>query len=149
ESAPPDVAIGLVAFAGEISTTVAPTIDHDDVRQALAAVTLDKGTSVYDGIVAGVDLLDAEGSSNLLVLSDGDDTGSDMTREVAIADDREADVVFVVVSLVQGAKTDELSTVATETDGSVIPADPAALTTVFNERAEALAQQLLVTFEAP
>ena len=149
ESAPEDVAIGLVAFAGEITSTVAPTIDHDDVRQALADVQLAKGTSVYDGIVTGVDLLDTDGARNLLVLSDGADTGSDMTLEVAIADAQEADVVVDVVSLVQGAKTDELSTVATETNGSVIPADPAALTSVFNERADALAQQLLVTFEAP
>jgi tight adherence protein B len=149
ESAPPDVAIGLVAFAGDITTTVAPTIDHDDVRRALAGVTLDKGTSVYDGIVAGVDLLDTDGARNLLVLSDGADTGSDMTLEVAVADAQEADVVVDVVSLVEGAKTDELSTVSTQTGGSVIPADPDALTSVFNERAQALAQQLVVTFEAP
>ena len=149
DSAPEDVAIGLVAFAGKVTTTISPTIDHDDVRDALAGVTLAKGTSVYDGIVEGVKLLDADGARNLLVLSDGADTGSDMTLEVATADAKEADVVVDVVSLVEGAKTDELASVATATNGSVIPADPAALTSVFNERAEALSQQLLVTFEAP
>ncbi|CUR60163.1 putative flp pilus assembly protein TadB [metagenome] len=149
DSAPEDVAIGLVAFAGKVTTTVSPTIDHEDVRRALADVTLAKGTSVYDGIVEGVRLLTDEGSRNLLVLSDGADTGSDMTLEVATADAQEADVVVDVVSLVQGAKSDELATVATETNGSVIPADPAVLTSVFNERANALSQQLLVTFEAP
>ena len=149
DSAPDDVAIGLVAFAGDITTTVSPTIDHDDVRTALADVTLAKGTSVYDGIVEGVRLLDGDGSRNLLVLSDGADTGSDMTLEVATGDALEAEVVVDVVSLVQGQQGDQLASVATETGGSVIPADPAALTTVFNERAAALAQQLLVTFEAP
>lgn len=149
DSAPEDVAIGLVAFAGKVTTTVSPTIDHADVRQALADITLAKGTSVYDGIVEGVKLLTNDGSRNLLVLSDGADTGSDMTLEVATADAQEADVVVDVVSLAQGAKSDELATVATETNGSVIPADPAVLTSVFNERADALSQQLLVTFEAP
>ncbi|MDR7253798.1 tight adherence protein B [Nocardioides sp. BE266] len=149
DSAPEDVAIGLVAFAGEVTTTVSPTIDHADVRQALADVKLAKGTSVYDGIVEGVKLLQNDGSRNLLVLSDGADTGSDMTIEVATADAKEAGVVVDVVSLVQGAKSDELATVATDTNGSVIPADPTALTSVFNERAAALSQQLLVTFEAP
>lgn len=149
DSAPDDVAIGLVAFAGSITTTVSPTIDHDDVRQALSEVTLAKGTSVYDGIVEGVRLLDGDGSLNLLVLSDGADTGSDMTLEVATADAQAAGVVVDVVSLVEAAASDELATVATETSGSVIPADPEALTSVFNERAEALAKQLLVTFEAP
>jgi tight adherence protein B len=149
DSAPDDVAIGLVAFAGEVTTTLSPTVDHAAVRAALADVTLGKGTNVYDAIVEGVKLLDEEGARNLLVLSDGADTGSDMTLDVATIAAKEADVVVDVVSLVQGARSDELSTVATETNGSVIPADPAALTSVFNERASALAQQLLVTFEAP
>lgn len=149
DSAPDDVAIGLVAFAGDISSTVAPTVDHADVRQALEDLTLDKGTHVYDAIVRGVELLDAEGSRNLLVLSDGADTNSDMTLEVATADAKEAGVVVDVVSLVQGANSDALASVATATNGSVIPADPDALTTVFSERAEALAQQLLVTFDVP
>lgn len=149
DSAPEDVAIGLVAFAGKITSTVSPTIDHDAVRQALADVTLSKGTSVYDGIVEGVKLLDGDGSRNLLVLSDGADTGSAMTLDVAKADAAEADVVVDVVSLVQGPKSEELATVATETNGSVIPADPAVLTSVFNEQAAALDKQLLVTFEAP
>ncbi|RYB95517.1 VWA domain-containing protein [Nocardioides oleivorans] len=149
DSAPEDVAIGLVAFAGEVTTTLSPTVDHAAVRQALADVTLGKGTNVYDAIVEGVKLLDQDGARNLLVLSDGADTGSDMTLDVATIAAQEADVVVDVVSLVQGARSDELSTVATETDGSVIPADPAVLTSVFNERANALAQQLLVTFEAP
>lgn len=149
DSAPDDVAIGLVAFAGDITTTVSPTIDHADVRTALAELSLAKGTSVYDGIVEGVRLLDGDGSRNLLVLSDGADTGSDMTLEVATADAVAAGVVVDVVSLVQGEQGEQLASVATETGGSVIPADPAALTTVFSERAAALAQQLLVTFEAP
>ncbi len=149
DSAPQDVAIGLVAFAGSVTTTVAPTVVHDDVRKALAKVSLGKGTSVYDGIVAGVRLLDGDGSRNLMVLSDGADTGSDMTLEVATFDAKAAGVVVDVVSLVDAAKSDELATVATNTDGSVIPSDPAALTSVFNDRAAALAQQLLVTFTAP
>ncbi|SED34930.1 tight adherence protein B [Nocardioides exalbidus] len=149
DSAPDDVAIGLVAFAGEVTTTLSPTIDHAAVRDALADVTLGKGTNVYDAIVEGVKLLDQPGARNLLVLSDGADTGSDMTLDVATIAAQEADVVVDVVSLVQGAKSDELSTVATETNGSIIPADPTALTSVFNERADALAQQLLVSFEAP
>ncbi|MBS2937545.1 type II secretion system F family protein [Nocardioides sp. J2M5] len=149
DSAPDDVAIGLVAFAGKVTTTVAPTIDHGDVREALGKLSLAPGTSVYDGIEEGVKLLTGEGSRNLLVLSDGADTGSATTLEVATNDATNADVVVDVVSLVQGEAADALASVATETGGSVIPADPAALTTVFNERAAALDQQLLVTFTAP
>lgn len=149
DSAPDDVSIGLVAFAGKVTTTVAPTIDHGDVREALDKVQLAAGTGVYDGIEEGVQLLTGDGARNLLVLSDGADTGSDTTLDVATNDAKTAGVVVDVVSLVSGADSDALATVATETGGSVIPADPAALTSVFNERAAALDQQLLVTFTAP
>ena len=149
DSAPEDVSIGLVAFAGKVTTTVAPTIDHADVREALGKIKLAAGTAVYDGIDEGVKLLTGDGARNLLVLSDGADTGSDATLDVATNDAKTAGVVVDVVSLAAGADSDALSTVATETGGSVIPADPAALTSVFNERAAALDQQLLVTFTAP
>ena len=148
-TAPEDVKVGLVAFAGSITTTIPPTVDHDAVREALTDVTLGKGTSVYDGIVEGVKLLDEDGSRNLLVLSDGADTGSAMTLDVAVADAKTAEVIVDVVSLAANARGDELATVATATGGSVVPADPSALSTVFSQRAEALSQQLLVTFEAP
>ncbi|GAA1920501.1 type II secretion system F family protein [Nocardioides hwasunensis] len=149
DTAPDDVAIGLVAFAGSITSTVAPTTDHDAVRQALTEVQLSRGTNVYDAVVEGVKLLQADGARNLLVLSDGADTGSSMTPEVATADAKEAGVVVDVVSLVEPAGSDELAAIAAATNGSVIPADPDVLTSVFNERADALAQQLLVSFEAP
>lgn len=150
DSAPDDVAVGLVAFAGEITTTVSPTLDHDEVRSALDSVELGKGTHVFDAIVEAVKILGTgDGAHSLLVLSDGADTNSAMTLEVATTDAVNAGVVVDVVSLDDGPRSAELGTVATETNGSVIPADPAALTTVFNQRAEALAQQLLVTFEAP
>ncbi|CAM3619105.1 type II secretion system F family protein [Nocardioides zeicaulis] len=149
DSAPADVKIGLVAFAGKVTTTVSPTVDHADVREALGKITLAPGTAVYDGIEEGVTLLTGDGARNLLVLSDGADTGSDTTVDVATNDATTAGVVVDVVSLVSGADSDALGSVATDTGGSIIPADPAALTSVFNERAAALDQQLLVTFTAP
>ncbi len=149
ESAPVDIAIGLVAFADDVTTTVEPTTDHDQVRTALADVTLGKGTSVYDAIVKGVEMQGSAGSRNLLVLSDGADTGSDMTLAVATAGAKSAGVIVDVVSLEATGRTEDLASVAEATGGSVIPADTAGLTAVLNERAEALAEQLLVTFEAP
>uniref|UniRef100_UPI00286E3E61 type II secretion system F family protein n=1 Tax=Nocardioides sp. TaxID=35761 RepID=UPI00286E3E61 len=95
------------------------------------------------------DLAGAEGSRTLLLLSDGADTGSATTLEVVSSTATTQEVVVDVVSLATAASADELATVAGDTGGAVIPADPQALSAVFAGQADALAQQLLVTFESP
>ena len=118
-------------------------------RPLSTAITLRRGTSVYDGIAAGVSALGDEGSRSILVLSDGADTGSTTTLEVLSREAADAEVVVDVVSLAEAARAAELAGLADATSGSVIPADPAALSAVFGSQAEALSQQLLVSFEPP
>ncbi|MCY4727547.1 type II secretion system F family protein [Nocardioides sp. STR2] len=148
-AAPDDVKIGLVAFAGKVSTTIDPTIDHGAVEAALDGITLKRGTSVYDGIAAGMSALGDEGSRSILVLSDGADTASTTTLEVLSREAADAEVVVDVVSLAEAERAEELAGLVDATGGSVIPADPAALSTVFGEQADALSQQLLISFQPP
>lgn len=148
-AAPEDVRIGLVAFAGKVSTTVGPTTDHAAVEAALDEISLKRGTSVYDGIDAGMAALGSDGSRSILVLSDGADTGSTTTLEVLSREAADAGVVIDVVSLAEADRAAELAGLAEATEGAVIPADPTALATVFGQQADALAQQLLISFEPP
>jgi tight adherence protein B len=148
-AAPADVRVGLVAFAGKVSTTIDPTTDHAAIEAALADISLKRGTSVYDGIAAGMESLGSDGSRSIVVLSDGADTGSTTTLEVLSREAADAGVVVDVVSLAEAARADELAGLAEATDGRVIPADPTALSTVFGQQADALAHQLLVSFEPP
>lgn len=143
---PADVAVGLVTFAGDINEEIAPTTDREAIRSALSSLELAKGTSVYDAVLAGVGLVGDEGARSLLVLSDGGDTSSASTLEVAANDAEDAGVVVDVVSLDQA---DRLVPLTDSTGGRVIPADPAGLGTAFADQADALAHQLLVTFEPP
>ncbi len=148
-SAPEDIRIGLVAFAGDLGTVVQPTTDHASVRAALTDVELRKGTAVYDGIAEGLDLVGAEGSRSLLVLSDGGDTSSSTTLDVVGNDATDGGVVVDVVSLANPKNAETMSALAEETGGQVIPAEQDALSTVFSAQADALARQLLVTFDRP
>jgi tight adherence protein B len=148
-TAPADVRIGLVAFAGKVTTTIDPTTDHAAIETALADISLKRGTSVYDGVATGMESLGDDGSRSILVLSDGADTGSTMTLEILSRDAADAGVVVDVVSLAEAARADELAGLAEATQGRVIPADPAALSTVFGEQADALAHQLLLSFVPP
>ncbi|MCP3421161.1 type II secretion system F family protein [Nocardioides pinisoli] len=148
-SAPADVRIGLVAFAGDLGEVVEPTTDHDAVRAALADVTLRKGTAVYDAMAAGLDQMGADGSRSLLVLSDGGDTSSSTTLEVVAKDATDRGVVVDVVSLANPKNAETMSSLAEGTGGQVIPAGQSALEDVFSAQADALAQQLVVSFERP
>lgn len=148
-SAPDDIRIGLVAFAGDIGTVVQPTTDHASVQTALTDIELRKGTAVYDGIAEGLDMVGAEGSRSLLVLSDGGDTSSSTTLDVVGNDATDGGVVVDVVSLANPKNAETMSALAEDTGGQVIPAAQDALSAVFSAQADALAEQLLVTFDRP
>lgn len=149
-AAPPDVHIGLLTFAGKVKDTVAPTTDHDTVASAIDSITLSPGTSVYDAMLAGMNLAGDEGARSLLVLSDGADVGSDSEVGDVVAQAAEADVIVDVVSLDQSPRNQRaLSQVAEESGGKVIEAGSAALAEVFAAQAAALSSQLLVTFDTP
>ena len=148
-SAPEDVRIGLVTFAGDIGEVIEPTTDHDSVRAALEGIELRKGTSVYDGIGEGLDLVGTQGSRSLLVLSDGGDTNSATTLDVVTTDATDEGVVVDVVSLANPKNAKTMADLADTTGGQVIPAEQDALGAVFSAQADALAQQLLVTFDRP
>ena len=144
-----DVRIGLVTFAGDIGQVIEPTVDHDSVRAALAEIELSKGTSVYDGIGEGLDLVGSEGSRSLLVLSDGGDTNSATTLDVVTTDAMDEGVVVDVVSLANPKNAATMAGLADTTGGQVIRAEQDALGAVFSAQADALAEQLLVTFNRP
>lgn len=148
-SAPDDIRIGLVAFAGDIGTVVQPTTDHASVQAALTDIELRKGTAVYDGIAEGLDMVGEEGSRSLLVLSDGGDTSSSTTLDVVGNDATDGGVVVDVVSLANPKNAETMSELAEDTGGQVIPAEQDALSAVFSAQADALAKQLLVTFDRP
>ena len=148
-AAPADVRIGLVTFAGDLGDVIPPTTDHDAVRAALTDIQLRKGTSVYDAIAEGLDQVGNDGSRSLLVLSDGGDTNSSTTLAVVTKDAQDEGVVVDVVSLANAKNAATMSGLADGTGGQVIPADQDALGAVFTAQADALAQQLLVTFDRP
>lgn len=148
-TAPPDVQVGMVAFAGEVGTTVAPTGDRTALLAAYKSLSLATGTSVYDALGEAIDMAGSAGSRSLLLLSDGADTGSKLSLESVAKSAADAEVVVDVVSLAKAAKADALAQLASDTNGRVIPADPTALSQVLTAQADALAQQLLVKFELP
>lgn len=146
DTIPSDVAVGLVTFAGKVREPVAPTTDHEQVRAAVDTMEVRGGTAVNDAIVKGIDVAGSEGARSLLVLSDGADVSSSATLDEAVTAAEESGIVVDVVDL-----DDEqlLAPLTTATSGQLLPTDPASLTTVFADQANALARQVVVTYDIP
>ncbi len=76
---PADVEIGLVSFNDTVTVDVRPTTDKQAVIRAIGDLTAGRRTALWDGMIAGLDLANADLGARLLVLSDGGDTVSAAT----------------------------------------------------------------------
>jgi tight adherence protein B len=149
-AAPADVQIGLLTFSDGVQATVAPTTNHETVADAVESIELASQTHVYDAVDQAINLAGTEGARSLLVLSDGADTGSGAGVDDVVTAAKDSGVIIDVVSLDQSPKNEQiLAEFSGTSGGKVIEADPEALGKVFTAQADALASQLLVTFDSP
>ena len=151
-TAPSDVSIGMVAFAGDVTATHEPSGDRTGLLNVLKGLPLQQGTSVYDALEKALAMAAAQpdGFRSLVVLSDGADTASEATLSDVVTDAVESDVVVDVVSL-GGAKANvnSLIQLAERTSGRVIEAGAKDLGAVLSWEAESLQQQLLASVDLP
>jgi len=137
---PADLRVGLVTFAGEAKILVPPTADRAALAEALIAAEQGEGTVIGDGLAAALDAIQkgrsegAEGPASVVLLSDGRDTGSEVSPDEAAARAKDLGVTIYTVVLGQavtddpnaGANVDLLSRVATTTGGSTYSPESAA-----------------------
>lgn len=150
EAVPADVRVGIVTFDSSVSTVLEPTTDRDAARAVIAGLELHRETLLYDGVTAAVDLTGTEGQRSVLLLSDGVDTGTTTTLDDVTASITGAGTLVDVVSL--GQSGDELAAIEAMAEagrGTVVESSGPALTAAFQEEAEALAHQVLVTAPVP
>lgn len=149
DQAPADVEIGLVTFAGEVTTVEEPTTDREALRDAIVGLGISRFTRLYEGIQTGEELVrDPDVQSNLLVLSDGADTSGNPVG--ALLDTlRTVSTRVDVIALGQsGESYDVLAQIARAGSGEVTNTDdPEALQALFESQAQLLSSQLLLRFE--
>lgn len=149
EAAPDDVGIGLVAFSARSQQT-SPTTDREALAAAVQEIELSAGTRLYDALIDSVALAGETGARSILLLSDGRDRGAGASIEEAIAAATDADVVVDVVALDQDPQNRELlEQITGATGGQVFDATPDSLAEIFTGQADALASQLVVSFQRP
>ena len=149
DSAPDDVAVGVVTFAGDVAVALEPTTDRSAATEVVDGLDLSRGTLLHEGVSTAVELAGADGQRSVLVLSDGADTsGTPVEPVVGLVE--EAGVMVDVVSLERDdAGAAALRVVAGAGGGRVVEADADALAETFGAEADVLARQVQVRAEVP
>jgi len=81
--------VGLVTFAGAARVVVVPSSDRGELEHAITSLTTSRGTVIGDGLASALDTIEADRAANgdaaaaVVLLSDGADTGSQVTPEQA------------------------------------------------------------------
>ncbi len=147
---PADVRIGLVSFNDTVSTDVSPTTDKATVIEAIDALTAGRRTALYDGIIAGLDLADAEQGARLMVLSDGGDTVSAATVDDVTARGSADGVPIDVVALTPSTTHAEVLRGISGEDGQFLLAtDVAGLGKAFDEATGSFGGKVAVNATMP
>ncbi len=150
--------VGVVTFAGRPSVLIPPTADRVAVSTALADLPVTKGTVIGDGLNTALDSIadrwDAQGvgPAAVLLLSDGQDTGSDVTPTQAAERAQRMGIPVYTVTL---GKSDSdakgmadpilLAQMADATGGKAFTADTAnGLTQVYEEFGSTLSVDLAI-----
>lgn len=156
-AAPAGVSLGLVAVGDTPVTLVRPTEDRAAFRAAAAGIKVIGKTALYDGIIAGLDLLDPKRNPaaqayverRIVVLSDGADTAS--TVDFGELGERLAKAKATMDAVAFGeADRVELTTLTGITGGRAVPAaDAGALRDAFRAMAAQLSAPVVVSATVP
>ncbi|WP_130329994.1 type II secretion system F family protein [Micromonospora kangleipakensis] len=147
ERVPADVAIGLVAAAGEPTVLVRPTRDRGELRAALADLRATGDTALYAGLRAAAGLVTDEAEARLLVLAGGLDSKdpAPALRELLAAGVR-VDLVGIPGGRAVPA---ELRQLVTATGGTVRSAGPDGVSAVLRAAADTVPLRVAITVSVP
>lgn len=150
DTLPADVKAGLVSFSDTAEVEVAPTVDRAAVKAAIDSLDAKGGTALNDAVILTSQALGAEGSRNVVLLSDGNDADSQASGKEARAVLAESGVILDAVSLGEGSQEKSLAAFAKAGNGSVVTATNAdALTAAFESAARSVENQLAVRAGVP
>jgi tight adherence protein B len=143
--------LGIVTFNSTPATLLQLTSDQNAITTALAEPpALAKGTHIYDGLMAGVQMLSQAkiNTGSIVLLSDGRDTGSAASEVQATAAARKAGIRIYSVGLRSGAfDASALEQIAKDGHGSFTEAtSSAALAPIFSQLGQAVANQYIIRY---
>ncbi|MGH8915483.1 MAG: VWA domain-containing protein, partial [Acidimicrobiia bacterium] len=151
----PEDSIALVTFADTAVVLTGFTTNADDLNSRIDGITAAGETAFNDGVILGLSLFDSTSSENLLtnmiVLTDGEDTVSQATAEDALAAVEATDArVFGVALESPDFNPDAVSAVATAGNGLFLSTpDPAQLSGLYGQISREISNTLVARFTSP
>jgi len=154
DTAPADVAVGLVSFGDVATTNVEPTTDRVKLRAAIDALTANGNTALYNAVVLATSKLGAAPATRgQLVLSDGEDTVTPTTAALNAAAKTVATAKVGLDAVALGATAAvpaPLTVLATAGRGQAVPTNQASeLNKAFTEAGAAQASAVVVDIPVP
>jgi Ca-activated chloride channel family protein len=145
---PSQFRVGLVTFAGTARLAVPPTDDRGRVAGALDDSQTSKGTVIGDGLSSALDAIQAQeaaGPSAVLLLSDGQDTGSEVSPEQSAERARALGTkVFTVAIRQTPDESGAMRQMATISGGRALTAQTAGqLTQIYGDLGTSLSYDLV------
>jgi tight adherence protein B len=145
------VRVQLLSFAGSVQVLTPATDDAEVLIAAIEALPAQGATALYDAVVVAAEELGAaSGQTNLVIFSDGGDTGSEASLDDAIAAATEVGAPILTVALdTPDLDAEALQAMATATDGVVLTAQNLdELEAVFDALARDIASQYLLRYSS-
>jgi tight adherence protein B len=134
QGVPDETLVGLVTFNRTATVDVAPTLDRAQVSSAIDAITLQRKTALYDGVIAAVDAAGTQGFRSIVLLSDGRNVGGTATLDEAVQAVQQSGLSVEAVAL-GAADVAALTQITDAGNGSVLPAAQASdLGALFEEQ---------------
>jgi tight adherence protein B len=147
----PEQELGVITFNRDVSVALPPTTSDTAISQVLSQQPrLTVSTHLYDAVAEAVHELQSEkiGNGSVVVLSDGQDTGSSATVDDAVRLARAAGVRVFGVGL-QARKFDPGALRRLSVSGTYANArDPQQLSGIFDALGSKLAREYLVTYRS-
>jgi tight adherence protein B len=153
-SLPPRSEVAVVTFGQTVDVALDFTPDVERARTAIRGITVadrQAETALYDGVIRAAELLPpgADATSSIVLLSDGKDTISDITKDEAVRRLRRREAVLWAVDLVGSERDPEALRALAGDTGEVLPAEDAGeLDGIYRGLASDLKRRYLLRFES-
>jgi tight adherence protein C len=148
----PQDEVALVPFGTTVMSPTGFTTDRARITAALNAQQAQGNTALYDAVYESARLVNTSHVGNrraIVLLTDGQDTGSKKSLEMAVAAAQDAGSLLYTIGV--GGDTDDavMTRLATPTGGRYAKApEPQDLQAIYVELARELAGQFLLTYES-
>ena len=148
----PDQRLGIVFFSSQPQVALEPTTDAAAIDAALQeAPTLPKGTQVYDAAAEGVAMIKRSrvAAGSVIVLSDGADYRSAVTRNDLVAEAKASHVRLFGVGIASAAfDAATLQSLAVTGGDYVEAAQPEDLSAIYERLADRQGREFLVSYRS-